>query len=213
MLTYSVFLVALFSTQADHSARESFSAYRTALLADDGTAAAQQVTEGTFDYFEEMTRVAVCGSAEEVVALEVINRMQVILFRHRVPLDQLVSMSGRDMFVYAVDHGWVGKGGMTSTELGEISQSGDHATATLLVNGEPAPGATFDFKKEQGSWKLDVVSALASGNAVLEQMARQQGVGENMLITALVTRVSGSAPRRGIFEPVAPDHPRCAEHQ
>jgi hypothetical protein len=95
-------------------------------------------------------------------------------------------------------------------ELGEVTVDGDRASAGLVVNGQPAPGGTFEFQREEGSWKLDVVAALAAGNVVLEQLALQQGVEEDTLILALVARVAGTAPTTTIWEPVAPAHERCA---
>jgi hypothetical protein len=188
---------------------DAFEQYKSAVLANEGHVAAQVVNEATIAYFEEITQLAVCGSSSEVAARSAIDRMQIAIMRHRIPAKQLVNMSGRESFVYAVDHGWVGKNTIELIELGGMKVSEDVVEASIVLNGKTLPGAGFRFVKEDGSWKFDLVPVLASGESSLRRLAETRGVPENDLILQLLEAVSGVRPGSQIWEPVAPNDGRC----
>lgn len=178
----------------------AFGAYKAAILEDNGEAAASLVTENTIEYFESTKELALYGTPEELQERSLTDRMQIVFFRHRIPLEKLQELSGREIFIYAVDRGWVGKNSVSPISLGELTLDGERAEAPAQVNGQPVP---FDlhFAKEGDAWKLDLVPLLAVGDSAFHQVAEQRGLTGDELILQLLTSVSGEEVTDGIWQP------------
>jgi hypothetical protein len=189
--------------QGDPAVRDAFLGYKSAILAADGTTAVTHVSQSTINYFDEMQKLALHGTAADVRAQSLINQMQILLFRHRLEPQQVKGMSPRQLFVYGVDKGWIGKNSVVALEAGATEVSGDVATIEIVQSGKPT-GLKFRFLRENGGWRLDLVPVLQLGNAALKLAAKQQGITEEFLILSLLESVSGKKVPPSIWDPLVP---------
>ncbi len=170
--------------------RRVFSAYRSALLAGEGDAAAALLSRSTYDYYDEMRRLALYGDAATVQAQSLINQLQILMLRLRIPADELESLSPGELIAHAVDQGWIGKSSVLETQPGKALAEGDVAVLHVRIDEQDA-GPAFHFRRESGAWRLDLVPATQLGNAALQVAASQQGVPEREFLLVLVESVLG----------------------
>jgi ABC-type oligopeptide transport system substrate-binding subunit len=179
---------------------DCFAAYKGAILAQKGEVAVEHLSQGTIDEFQNYVNLALTADREELEALSVINRMQVILMRHRIPLDTLRGLNGRSAIVYAVDRDWIGKNAVIRTELGEVSTHDDRATAEVIIGGQKAP-TRFQFRRENGTWRFDLLTVLMDGNTAMKRAAEQAGMDENEFLFNLTESVTGKKIDESIWTP------------
>ena len=180
--------------------RETFERYRRALVEEDGDAAAGLVSTNTLEAYQRFRDLALTGSAAAVNEVSMVERMQVLLLRHRIEADALESMSGRDAFTHAVDQAWVGSGGIDRLQVHRVSVRGDQATANVGMGRAPSPDL-FHFRKEDGAWRFDLMPSLSSAEGALEQMAAARGVEENEFLLGMIGAMSGEPATEALFEP------------
>ena len=193
---------------AANSVRQAFSQYRAALLKQDGEAAVEVLSQPTVDYYGTMQHLAVCGSAEEIKRQSFIDRMQVLLMRVRVPADDLLAMSGREMLIYAIEQGWIGRSDVVSASVGEVSITGGTAVGQHVVQGQPSQ-AKFHFVNEAGVWKLDLLPTIEASGQAMSIVAKQQGRPENELLGQLMTLVTQKQLKTADWQPILPSAPQC----
>lgn len=170
--------------------RESFEAYRKALLEQDGEAASEWVSQSTIDMYEHQVSWARTASRDEVLALGFMNRLQIALLRQQVPRDTLRIATGRSMFAYAVDKGWISRNSVLKVRLGEIREAYGKAVVTLWAEGKKT-NERFFFVKENGRWGLDLTKTFQGADVLLQQQAKRQGLTENAFILLAVEALSG----------------------
>src|SRR5262245_58253589 len=89
--------------------RACFEGYKKAILDQDGKTAVALVDDNTLKYYGKMRELALEGSANDVRQLSTVNKIMVLMLRHRIPFEDLTEMTADSLFVYAVDEGWVGR--------------------------------------------------------------------------------------------------------
>jgi hypothetical protein len=154
--------------------RNVFSAYRSAILSGEGDEAAALLGQSTYDYYDEMRRLALYGDAKAVQAQSLVNQMQVLLFRLRVPPDQLESLSSQALIAHAVDQGWIGKNSVLELQPGQVLSEGDVAVLHVIVDGKDA-GPAFRFNRESDAWRLDLLPTMQASNAALQSDRQATG--------------------------------------
>lgn len=180
--------------------RACFESYKSAILDQDGEKAVRFLSRSTIDQYQEYIDLALAAERRELETLSFINRMQVILLRHRVPLETLEDLDGRSAIVYAVNRDWIGKNGVIRTELGKIDVIDKRATAEVLIGGQKAPGR-FQFRRETESWKFDLISVLQNTNTAMKAAVKQSGLEENEFLFTVLESVSGKRVDEGIWTP------------
>lgn len=156
----------------------------------DGPAAARMVTRGTRDFYARMRDLAV--SAPEAVVREqpLMDRMTILMMRHRIPAAELRALEGDAVFAYTVSNGWVGGAG-DIPEPSEIFGEGDRAMALV--------GAlTLDFVREDGEWRWDMLPMLRMAS---EQMA-PEGVSEDEFLMLVLRYSNGREPTPAVWQPL-----------
>src|SRR5687767_4748366 len=169
---------------------DTFESYRSALLEQDGVSAAENVTKATIEMYQEHRDLAVSGSEKTVKELSMINRMQVLLIRHRIDPKLLKEMDGRAVFVHAVNQNWIGKNSVLRLNLQDVVVRGTRASAKATLDGQ-ASADRFHFVKEQDKWKVDLARVFQGSDQVLQRQARQKGMEENEFLFSVITSVSG----------------------
>jgi hypothetical protein len=200
---------AVTSLQADDAVdvRVAFDSYKAAILEQRGNDAVELVTSRTIEEYQKYRDLALFAPRTEVQELSLLNRFQVAIIRHRVPVDLLDEMDGRALFVYAVDHDWIGKNGVIRLSIGEVDVASERATSVVTVGSKPTE-LRFQFRKERERWRFDLVYLMQVSNAALAQIIDAKGLSEDAVIFQLLEAVSGRKVEDSIWEPlIAPDQP------
>ena len=194
--------------------RQAFDTYKAAVLTADGEGAASVVSKRSLAYYGEMQRVALCESAAAVKERPFVDRLLVVHFRHTAPAETLIAMSDPDAFVFAINHGWIGKESVMDTELGAVTLTSEkRARGKTLHFGEPS--GSFPFIRQADGWKVNLLRTLRATGKVIEKAsglrALEQSGGQEELLFNMTEALSGTRPSEQIWEPVAPAAAVCAE--
>ena len=165
--------------------RECFEKYRTDLLNDDGVAAAEDVDSRTIKYYSELIELTKTADSTKIETLSVMDKMMVLMLRLKVSKEDILSLSGKDLFIYAVNKGMVGKGSVANNTIGEIKINKDFASAQFIAKGAPTE-MYFEFHKENGTWKLDITSLFPLAIMVFDKLIEYSGKSENEFLLPLV---------------------------
>ena len=180
----------------------AFKGYKEAILAQKGEDAAGWVTKGTLKAYQDYVDWALVSDRKTVEGLSMVNRVQVLTMRHRVPAEELRKATGKSIFIHAVKEDWIGKDGVIRTELADdVAVAGERATGSALIGGEAFP-LKFEFRKEDGKWRFDLVALMTATGPAFEAAAKQAGMEENELILKVLETVSGKKPGDSVWAPV-----------
>lgn len=197
-----LFWVPLLTFASDSEAiLKSFQNYKSAILDQKGEIATGLVTKRTVDEYQNYVDWALSGDRKTLESLSFINRFQVFLLKHRIPVETLKKLDGRSAFAYAVDRDWIGKNGTIRTTLGKVDVAGNRATAEVLIGGQTAPNR-FQFTKENGVWKFDLIQVMRDTDQALKAVARQKGKSEQEFMFSLIETVSGRKVEDTIWTPI-----------
>lgn len=138
--------------------RAVFLAYKKAVYDKDGEGAAKAASSTTIEYFETSRRAALSMPEATLRTKPLMFKLMVLMIRARLSADRLKAMDGRGLFVYAVNDGLVGQEGR-NLEPHKIDFVGNNARLGIR-KGETIlpPELGFKVPREQGQWKLDVMS-------------------------------------------------------
>lgn len=186
------------------AARELFVSYRKAIVARNGKEAVGLVSDRTIEYYDAMRVAALEKPAAEVRRAPLFDKMMILLLRARVPREDLQRWSGRDLFIHAVDQGWVGDE-VQGLEPGKVTLEGAEARIGMRSGGKALPASMgFRAYREGKAWKLDVMSvAQAAEPALLEQLGRLNPDIDRALLT-VVGNVIDRPVDDSLWEPLAP---------
>ncbi len=190
-----------FAGEDTDAVKQTFANYRQALLSQNGMQAAELVTEETIAQYKKYVDWATTATKDELMKLNLMNRLQVILIKHRVPRDMLLNANGKDIFAYAVDNGWIGKASVMNTSLGEVQVASDSAVAEVLVQEKRVP-TKFNFLRQAGTWRFNLLQTMAGANMALKAMIMKQGVTENDFIITSAENLSGTEVPEDIWQPI-----------
>lgn len=180
--------------------REVFHAYLKALLEHDGAAAAALAVPAVVEHYNDLLRLALHASPEEVRSLPLLDRFEVLHLRHREDAAKLPGMHPQEVLASE----------MVSMEVDGSAEStppvvrGDIAWVNLTWKGEPTPERIFFVRRNQ-VWRVDFLSMLATGACELRRDMRAHGVGpqdENGMLLMGLEGSTGRAPSTDIWLPL-----------
>jgi hypothetical protein len=181
--------------------QQTFAAYKSAILNTDGVTAAENVSQRTIDEYQQYVDWCRKADRQTLQKLSTINKFQVLLLKHRIRTDELKTMDGKAVFIYAVDHDWIGKNSVIVTTIGDIQASEGRGTAAVYIEDQKTP-VRFHFTKEDDSWKFDLIQSIRDADQVLKEQIRQLDVTENEFIFRMIETVSGRKVPDSIWEPL-----------
>lgn len=179
--------------------KAAFKTYQSALLKQDGAAAAAIVDRGTVDYYQRTRDLAVSGKPDHVKKLPVLDKLIVLRMRLQVPLAQLKAMDGKRALAFGVTQGWIGSE-VAKAEAGAIEITGDRASLTFVVGGKPTP-VKLGLRREAGGWRVDLVSLFRLSDAVIRKRQEDSGKSEDDFIFALLEQLAGKPVPPTIWNP------------
>ncbi len=181
--------------------KAAFDNYKTAILNDQGEEAVKHVDSRTIKYYGDMLELVKHANEAEVNALSAVDKMMVLTVRHRTSKEDILSFDGKELLVYAIKSGMVGKNSVSENTIGEITIDKNFAKGQLISKGQKAP-FYFHFYKEDDQWKIDLTSIFAVATATFENVIQQSGQEENEFIFSILEMVSGKKPGPEVWEPV-----------
>ena len=180
---------------------DCFYSYKRAILEDKGDEAFQCLDKRTRDYYAKILQLVKTANRDEVEQLPLMDKMQILIMRNNVPKSELLSMTGDELLIYAINHGMVGKNGTSNLEAGPITVEGDFGKMEIVVR-EKNSGLTYHFYKEDGQWKLDLTSSFSMAKVAMNTVIQQSGQSENDFIFNMIRLTSRTKPNDDIWEPI-----------
>ncbi|MFL5541232.1 MAG: hypothetical protein ACJ8J0_19755 [Longimicrobiaceae bacterium] len=180
--------------------REVFKAYLKALMGHDGAAVVPLAAPAVVEHYAELRRLAVYGTSDEVRALPLRDRLEVLRLRHREDAAKLPTMSPRDLL--AADAAMMETDGSTGTGVPHVR--GGVAWVNLTWNGKPT-GQDIYFIRREGAWLVDFLSMLGGEECELQQELRLHGVGpgdENGVLLLILGEMTGRPVSPDIWQPL-----------
>ena len=169
--------------------------YIDAVKRHDGAAATQAVTRATRAYYAQMRDMAMTAPEAQVRALPLMDRLSVLMYRHRVPADVLRTLTGDAAFAHTISAGWVAR-----TIDGELSP-----TAEVLGNGDRAivrdGPLNVQMVREEGAWRWDMMPILRGANAQLAE-GKPSRMTEDEFLFFILQTTNERAPTPAIWQPV-----------
>jgi hypothetical protein len=170
--------------------------YQDAVRRRDGAAAARLVTADTRAFYGRMRDMAVSAPEAQVRAAPLIERISILMYRHRVPAEELRALPADSAFAYTIRSGWV------------TAMDGDEFAAQAAVYGEGDRAAlrnmgdTF-FVREDGAWRWDMLPLILGASEEFGEGLETPE--EQDEFTMLVLRMSnGREPSPEIWKPIGP---------
>ncbi|MCL2304047.1 MAG: hypothetical protein FWC43_01740 [Planctomycetaceae bacterium] len=183
--------------------RDCFDRYKKSLLDAQGEDAFECIDQKTISYYESLLDDVKFATRQKIEQMPLMHKMTVLMIRHQVPEEMILSMSGKELFVYAVENGMIGKDSVANVELGTITVTKGSAKTKIISNGKEAPFG-FAFTFEDGQWRMDITSAFPIMQKALKAVAQQQGMSDNDFIFSLLETLTNKKPSDSIWEPLIP---------
>ena len=160
--------------------------YKQSILANKGSESASYVSSNTIDYYAKMIKLTLYESEESVRSKSFIDRLFILRLRAEFNATDLQQMTGKELFIYSVDHDWIGRDAVETIQITNIVITGDKATSKLVVNGQTAPFG-FSFYYENNAWKLDLPSSFPFMNMALVQSIKDSGYTEEQFLNLILS--------------------------
>lgn len=180
--------------------RQTFDAYKLALVNGDAAAAVAQVDAGTLEYFGALRDLAATASEAAVRERSFVDQLLILSMRHSFDPSTLRSLTLDQLMARATAEGWIAPQTVAQLEMGEVVVDGDRAygeamTRATLANPElssPIDGLRYEFvKDESGAWRFGFGSLVRSLNVLVEQLTGQLGGNQDDFLFMLIESFSG----------------------
>ncbi len=181
--------------------RECFAGYKSAILKDKGLKAVEYVDSQTLKYYQDMLDKAKSADSVEVNGMNIMDKLMVFSVRHRTSRKDILKFDGKELLVYSIKEGMVGKNSVENNKIGRVEVEGDFAKGQLVTNGSAVP-MYFHFYKEQGYWKIDLTSIFPIAMDVFQKMSDESGLDENEYLLLLLELTTGEKPTAKIWETI-----------
>jgi hypothetical protein len=171
--------------------------YVAATQRGDGAAAARLVTRETREYYARMARMAVSAPEVQVRAAPLMERMMILMYRHRVPAAELRRLSADAAFAYTIDHGWVSGNEDADPLLSAAGVFGERDRAVLRDGN----GEDVHFLREDGAWRWDMMPTLVAASTTFAPDP-DSGMTEDEFVMFVLRFSNGRDPSPDIWQPL-----------
>lgn len=181
-----------------------FDRYKQAVLNGDGSTAAELVTPKTHDLYQRFVDLSLDADESATRDLPFVDKLSVVMIRHRLDPETVRSMSGRDLFNLGITEGWTSQKSVVDLEVGEITIAGDQAWLDIKLSstGEVAR-KQFNLDLVDGDWKIDFVELLRKiGPALEKQLKSQTGMSEDEIVKLIANVDQVQAATDKVWQPI-----------
>ncbi|AFU70546.1 hypothetical protein P700755_003981 [Psychroflexus torquis ATCC 700755] len=200
-LSFSIITCCLGQEKEEKLVRESFNSYKTSILNDKGEKAVDFVDSKTISYYNEILETTKKADSLTVNSLGILDKLMVISIRYRTSKRDILSFNGKELLIYAIKEGMVGKNSVMNTEIGDVEIDGNFAKGQLISKGQKTP-FYFHFYKESNIWKIDLTSIFPEGAMAFKKMIEDNGEEENQYLIQLLEMITGKKPVNEIWKPI-----------
>jgi len=160
------------------------------------------VSQRTIDYYGKCIKDSLYLGCKKTKELSLMKKIIVLRIRSSVDLPILKNMTGKKLFVYGVNRGWVGeKEKIERLKISRIFVEGNAAETRMSINGTEFPFG-FNFYKEDGSWKIDITSLMGKINTILEKRIKNSGQDVNDYVLTVMKMVTKKELTENIWSPL-----------
>jgi hypothetical protein len=152
-----------------------FDEYKSALLSQRGTAAAELLSADSIAFYDSLRELALFGTKDEIIARPGEDILHVLQIRRELEPDRIQQMSGRDLAAYFVDAGWYFLNDSVKLVPESISVTNDEAVADFTIAGSSVRGQ-LTFFRENGSWRFSIMPFVAASRTHFDRMMRLIGL-------------------------------------
>lgn len=188
-------------TSPERAVEEAFESYRRALLAQDGAAAADLVTEQTWSLYREQANHALTAERAFLMDSDLVDRVSILLLRHGMTSEQLRTMTGKEIFAHAVDRGWIGEESTAKLRLTNYRINRGIAYADVVGRGGRPSGVTMRFVQQEGGWRVDVLDMLKTSRSAVALAVALSGMTQEEFLYNTLEDGTGRRPGPGIWNP------------
>ena len=181
--------------------RAAYESYRKAALSRKGTEAAEVMASSAIDYYEQVRKDALTAPYAQLKGKRLIDALAVLSMRAEFDARTLQRLNGREVLVASLNKGLVNDKSLLKMSLGDIAIEGDRAVAQLRLNGKPQP-VDFEFVREDGRWKLDLLDLLNTVNPAVVAAAKQAKVSREQFIQLALESQYGAAKAAKLRRPL-----------
>lgn len=200
-LSLSIITCCLGQENEEKLVRESFNSYKTSILNDKGEKAVDFVDSKTISYYNKILETTKKADSLTVNSLGILDKLMVISIRYRTSKRDILSFNGKELLIYAIKEGMVGKNSVMHTEIGDVEIDGSFAKGQLISKGQKAP-FYFHFYKESNIWKIDLTSIFPVGAMAFKKMIEDNGEEENQYLIQLLEMITSKKPVNEIWKPI-----------
>lgn len=186
MRTFLLVFLVLLSACADTDENvpaviDMFKGYQSALLEDDGVTAVGFLSDKTVAYYSDAIVKANTMSEDELRQESFLDRFTVLRVRDTFDSEQLATMTGEQLLVYAIEQSWIDKEGTALFQIRRVTLNNDFAAIRMTRDGAEIP-FPFEAYNEDGRWKLDLTSVFAPANVGFVQQAEASGLTQDQFM-------------------------------
>ena len=185
----------------ERAVEEAFESYRRALLAPDGDAAADLVTEQTWNFYRDLASHALTAERSFLMESDLVDRVSILLLRHGMASEQLRKMSGREIFAHAVDRGWIGEESTAKLRLTNYRVNRGIAYADIIGRDGRTSGVAMRFVQQQDSWRVDVLDMLNTSRSAVALAVALSGMTQEEFLYNALEDGTGRRPGPEIWNP------------
>jgi hypothetical protein len=180
---------------------QAFENYKSSILEDRGEEAVKYVDSRTIEYYGDILELVKTADSTKISSLSLLDKLMVFSVRHRTSKENILSFDGKQLLVYAIKSGMVGKSSVANNSLGDVLVDNDFAKAQFVNNGKATP-FYFHFYKEQQQWKMDLTSIFDISNMAFSKVREQSGQAENEYLFTLLEMITGKKVGPEIWQKV-----------
>jgi hypothetical protein len=177
-----------------------YDAYTAAKREHRRASVAESMMPAVIEYYADLRRLALHGTASEVRQLPAYQRLQVLMVRERFDAARLAGLDWRELFAISSEATGTGN----TLTAGTPRVQGDIAWMHLRSGGRSTPW-WVGFVRGSRGWNMDVLPLVAMSGCVLRLALRRDGVSraqEDSVIVQDIARAAGRQLSDDIWQPM-----------
>jgi len=204
-LLFAFFIIASCSPMSEDdekNIRDVFEEYRLSLLDKDGKAVVKCVDKKTIAYYDHLAELIRTADSVTVSSQTILDKVCILSARHRATKEQISSFDGRSLLEFVVTIELIDSAGAAKLDIGNISVRGDSARGQIVHDGQGLTNS-FLYYKENGRWKIDLISLFPSTEKTLSDAINGvEGKNVDDLVNTLVQEHSKKPIVGSLWNPV-----------
>ena len=167
-----------------------------------GAESVRYIDSPTINYYAYILGLVKTADSLTVEGLRFDQKILVLSIRHITPAGKIMQMTGRSFFAYCIQNHLCGGNANDEYSLKILSVK-DGVAMTQLIDSNKHPGLKVKFIKEDGNWKINLTSTLASvGEMGWKELIKESGKTERELLYLFIEKMNDTPPNNEIWHPL-----------